>query len=158
MFLGWDAWYSTEARFFLLFLLWIQHSRERNRQRAGNSTFCICSSKIVQSSSINIQKIQHNKMLRKMTGLCKKERHQALFLLAQQESSKRYDSFLPISLRKSIFKGSFQNYKLQSQAVCVLICNNCWTSLKEAGLGAYHYYHYTIVCVKTASMIRKAGE
>lgn len=29
---------------------------------------------------------------------------------------------------------------------------------KEAGPGAYHYYHYTIVCVKTATMIWKVGE
>lgn len=48
------------------------------KYRAGSSTFYNCSSKTVQSSSINTQNIQLSKTLRKMTGLGKR-RHQSLF-------------------------------------------------------------------------------
>lgn len=76
---------SCKKLFFCSFCWGSSYPCERNWQRARSSTIYNCSSKIVQSSSTNIQEIQRSKMLRRITGL---RRHQSLLEPAQQKGSK----------------------------------------------------------------------
>lgn len=119
---------------------------------AGSSTFYSCGSKIVQSSSINIQMTQLSKMLRKITGLCK--RRTPITILTSPEKFKGsevihscpYPQLIAFSRAHNHLNCNSKLYAQWFAAITELLWKRGWAGCLSLNMS------------KTARMIWKAGE